>query len=208
MTSPREPLPPGTRALIEQLAQGDPDATLSLGELLDSFSERAFGVFLLLVMLPCFIPLPFGVGSISGGLAALIGAQLLLRLQRPWLPGFLARRPIHRRTLIHFRDRMSRWLERLERLTRTRNEVLFENPLAHAFTGLMLISLGISIALPLPLTNYQFGLILLCYAFALIERDGRLLAIAWLLGVAELVFVVAFSAQMTEWVHRILQERS
>jgi hypothetical protein len=201
MTKPEEPLPPSTRALIEQLAQGDPEATLSMGELLDSFSERAFGLFLLLVMLPCFIPLPFGVGSISGGLTALIGVQLLLRLQRPWLPGWLARRPIHRRALINFRDRMSRWLERLERLTRPRNEILFENPLAHAFTALLLISLGIAIALPLPLTNYPFGLILLCYAFALIERDGRLLAIAWILGLTEIGLLAGFSAELTSWVH-------
>jgi hypothetical protein len=201
MTASNEPLPHSTRALIEQLAQGDPEATLSMGELLDSFDERAFGLFLLLVMLPCFIPVPFGVGSISGGLAALVGAQLLFRFHRPWLPGFLARRPIHRRALIRFRDRMSRWLERLERLTRPRNEILFDHPLAHAFTGLLLIGLGISLALPVPLTNYPFGLILLCYAFALIERDGRLLAIAWILGLTEIGLLAGFSTQLTAWIH-------
>lgn len=199
MTSGDEPLPHGTRALIDQLAQGDADETLSMGELVDSFSERAFGLFLLLVMLPCFIPLPFGVGSISGGLAALVGLQLLFRLHRPWLPGWLARRPIHRRTLIHFRDRMSRWLQRLERLTRPRYEALLDHPLAHAFTGLLLIGLGIALALPIPLTNYPFGVILLCYAFALIERDGLLLAIAWTLGVAEIALLAGFSTQLTSW---------
>ena len=199
--TPETPHPPSTRALIEQLAQGDPEAVLNLGELLDNFSERAFGLFLLFAMLPCFIPLPFGVGSVSGGLSALIGVQLLLRLQRPWLPAWLARRPIHRRTLMNFRDRMSRWLERLERLTRPRNEILFENPFAHAFTGLLLIGLGIALALPLPLTNYPFGLILLCYAFALIERDGRLLVVAWILGLVEIGLLAGFSAQLTTWVH-------
>jgi hypothetical protein len=200
MNPPREPLPHSTRALVEQLAQGDPDDILSFGELLDNFSERAFGLFLLLVLLPCFIPLPFGVGAVSGALAALIGVQFLLRLQRPWLPGFLARRPIHRRALIRFRDRMSVWLGRLERLTKPRNEVLFEHPLAHAFTGLLLTGLGIALALPLPLTNYPFGMILLCYAFALIERDGILLAIAWTLGVVEIGLLAGFSAELSAWV--------
>ena len=204
MTSNQPPLPHGTRALVEQLAQGDPDASLNFGQLLDSFSERAFGLFLLLVMLPCFIPLPFGVGSLSGALVALVGLQLLFRLHRPWLPRFLARRPIQRRSLIQFRDRMSRWLQRLERLTRPRNEILFDHPLAHAFTSLLLIALGISLALPLPLTNYPFGLILLCYAFALIERDGRLLIIGWILGVTEIALIAGFSAELTEWVHRLL----
>jgi len=185
--------------LIEHLAQGDPDEVLSLGELLDQFSERAFGLFLLLVLLPCFIPLPFGVGAVSGALTALIGVQFLLRLQRPWLPGFLARRPMHRRSLIRFRDRMSVWLGRLERLTKPRNEILFDHPLAHATTGMLLTGLGVALALPLPLTNYPFGLILLCYAFALIERDGRLLVVAWGLGIAEIAVIAGFSAQLSQW---------
>ena len=204
MTPNHAPLPHSTRALIEQLAEGDPDGTLSMGELLDRFDERAFGLFLLLVMLPCFIPVPFGVGSISGGLAALVGAQLLFRLHRPWVPGFLARRPIHRRSLIRFRDRLSRWLERLERLTRPRHEKLLEHPIAHAFTGLLLIGLGVALALPIPLTNYPFGLILLCFAFALIERDGILLAIAWALGVVEIGLLAGFSTQLTSWAQGLL----
>jgi hypothetical protein len=99
---------------------------------------------------------------------------------------------------------MSRCLQRLERLTRPRNEILFDHPLAHAITSLLLISLGISLALPLPLTNYPFGLILLCYAFALIERDGRLLIIGWILGVTEIALIAGFSAELTEWAHRLL----
>ena len=35
--------------------------------------------------------------------------------------------------------------------------------------------LGILLCLPIPLTNYPFGLILLAYSFALIERDGALM---------------------------------
>ena len=41
-----------TRALLEKLAEGDPGGFMSLAELLDRFSERAFGLFLLLVLLP------------------------------------------------------------------------------------------------------------------------------------------------------------
>lgn len=196
---------PSTRRLIEQLAEGDAQGSITLGEILDRFSERSFGVLLLIFLLPCFIPLPFGVGALSGALAGLIGVQLLLRIDHPWLPGWLARRPIKRESLIRFRNRMSRWLERLERLTRPRDEFLFEHPLAHAFTGLMLLVLGVALALPLPLTNYPFGLILLAYAFALIERDGRLLAIGWVLGVIEVVAVVGLSGSLMTWIGRLFR---
>lgn len=190
--------PPSTRALVDQLAEGDPDEVVTFAELLDRFSERSFGLFLLLVMLPCFIPLPVGVGGVSGAFVALIGLQFLMRFEHPWLPGFLATRKIHRHTLAGFRNRMGKWLGRIEKLTRPRNEGMFLHPAAHAFTGLLLLLLGIALALPLPLTNYPFGLILLSFAFALIERDGRLMLIAWGLGVAEIVVVAGFSGTVTK----------
>ena len=196
MTSPA---PAGTRALLEQLAEGDPEGSMSLSELLDRFSERAFGLFLLLVLLPCFIPLPIGQGTVCGSFTMLIGVQLLLRKQHPWLPGVLARHRIQRRTLVNFRDRMGRWLLRIERLSKPRGTILLEHPLAHAFTGLLLIALGLLLALPLPLTNYPFGLLLLAYAFALIERDGWLLLLAWILGLGEIVIIAGFSSQITHW---------
>ena len=201
---PDEQTPLTTRALINQLAEGDPDEALTLGELLDRFSERSFGLFLLIVMLPTFIPIPVGMGAISGALAALIGLQLLARLEHPWLPRFVARQQIHRHRLISFRDRMGRWLERIERLTKPRNQALLQHPLAHAFTGLLLLVLGIMLGLPLPLTNYPFGLILLFFAFALIERDGRLMLVAWALGLAEIALVIGFSQQLVRWGNALL----
>jgi hypothetical protein len=192
----KKPAPPTTRALVDQMADGDPADFLSLGELLDRFSERSFGLFLLLVMLPCFIPIPVGQGGVSGALAALIGAQFLFRLEHPWLPRFLAKRQFQRSSLIRFRDRMGKWLGRIERMTRARNEGIFLHPVAHAFTGLLLVLLGVALVLPIPLTNYPFGLILLAFAFALIERDGRLMLIAWIAGVFEIIAVAFFSGSI------------
>ena len=195
----KAPPPITTRALVDQLAEGDPNEVLSLGELLDRFSERSFGLFLLIVMLPTFIPIPVGMGAVSGALTSLIGLQFLARLQHPWLPRFVARREIHRYRLISFLDRMGRWLDRIERLTRPRNQALLLHPLAHAFTGLLLVVLGILLSLPLPLTNYPFGFVLLAFAFALIERDGRLMLLAWVLGLAEIAVMVGFSSQIVAW---------
>jgi hypothetical protein len=205
-----QPVPPTTRMLVDQIADGDPAEFLSLGELLDRFSERSFGLFLLLVLLPCFIPIPVGQGGVSGALAALIGAQFLFRLEHPWLPRFLARRQFQRGAFVRFRDRMGKWLGRIERLTRARNEGIFLHPAAHAFTGLLLVLLGIALVLPIPLTNYPFGLILLMFAFALIERDGRLMLLAWAAGIFEIVLVSFFSgsiaklsAQAIDWLRHL-----
>jgi hypothetical protein len=199
-----KPQPVTTRALVDELATGDPNEALTLGELLDRFSERSFGLFLLIVMLPTFIPIPVGVGGLSGALAALIGLQFLARLEHPWLPKFIARREIHRHRLVSFRNRMGKWLDRIERLTKPRTQGVLTHPVAHAFTGLLLVVLGIALALPLPLTNYPFGLILLAFSFALIERDGRLMLLAWAAGLVEIAALVGFSSQIVAMVEKLL----
>jgi hypothetical protein len=196
---PQGPPPITTRGLVEELAVGDPNEELSFGELLDRFSERSFGVFLLLVMLPTFIPIPVGVGALSGGLASLIGLQFLARLEHPWMPKWVAKYKIHRYRIVGFRDRMGKWLGRLERLTKPRYTGMFTHWAAHAFTGLLLVILGVLLCLPIPLTNYPFGLILLAFSFALIERDGALMLIAWGFGLAEIAAVAGFGNQMVAW---------
>ncbi|KFN49236.1 exopolysaccharide biosynthesis protein [Arenimonas composti] len=182
-----------TRALIEDVAGHEGDADFTIGDLLDRFSERAFGVFLLIVLLPAFVPLPIGAGAISGPLVSLIGVQLMLQMEHPWVAGFIARRPLSRRFMQSFQKRTARVLGWLEKLTHPRTRVLIDHPLARAFTGLLLVLLGVLLALPLPATNYPFGFVLLFYCIALIERDGRMMAIAWALGIAELIVVALMS---------------
>jgi hypothetical protein len=185
-----------TRALVDRLAHGDPEGSITFGELLDQFSERSWGIFLLLALLPNFIPIPVGVGAVSGGLVVLIGVQLLFHVEHPWLPRFLAQRQIPRHTLVSFRNHMDRWLARIERLIKPRWQGVLDNKYGHAFSGFMLIVLGVILALPIPGTNYIFGALLLGYALALIERDGKLMLACWGLGLFEMAAVPYISAKM------------
>lgn len=189
-----------TRALLHALAEGDDREPLTLGSLLDQFRERAYGVFMLVSVLPAFVPLPIGAGAISGPLISLIGLQLLVLMAHPWVPGFLSRRPLSRTSMVKFRDRTAGLLRRLEKVSRPRTEVVIDHPAAKMFTGLLLVVLGFLLALPIPATNYPFGLIILAFAIALIERDGRLMIAAWVLGIIEIVVVAFFSGQIAVWV--------
>lgn len=188
-----------TRALVDRLAHGDPDGSVTFGELLDQFSERAWGLFLLLALLPNFIPIPVGVGAVSGALIVLIGVQLLFHVEHPWMPAFLANRAIPRATLVGFRNRLDKWLGRIEKLIKPRWQGVLDNKYGHAFSGFMLIVLGAILALPIPGTNYIFGALLLGYALALIERDGKLMLLCWGLGIFEATAVPYISAQVIYW---------
>jgi hypothetical protein len=198
------PLPVGTSELLIELGNPDGGELLLFDELLLRFGSRAFGVLLLIALLPAFIPAPIGMGAISGPLICLLGLQLMLLRPAPWLPGFVRRRGLRRSSIRRFLERTQRLLARLERVCRPRLPALIEHPLANAFTGLQLVLLGFLLALPIPLTNYPFGILLLFYVMALIERDGKLLLVAWILGLIAIIGTFMLSTEVIELLQRLL----
>ena len=204
MTRAREA---GTRALLDGFAEGDPADLLSLRMLLAGLGRRAFGMLLFVSVLPAFIPVPVG-GAVAGPLVVLIGAQLLVLRRRPWLPRFVAERGFHRQALARFDRTISPALRRLERLVRPRLLHLLDRRAAAAFTGLLLLLLGLLLSLPIPLTNYLFGGLLLLFALALLERDGALMLIAWVGGIVSVAVFGVLSETLlqaiTPWIDRLI----
>ena len=60
------------------------------------------------------------------------------------------------------------------------------------------------LALPIPLTNYLFGGIILVFALALLERDGALMLGAWGLGLAALATTGALSGGLVAALQPVL----
>lgn len=204
----RKPRELGTRALLDALAIGDPEEVLKLRDVLAGLGRSTFGMLLMVATLPAFIPIPGLAGALSGPLVMLVGAQLLFMLRKPWLPGFLAERGPHRKLLVSFSHRISPWLERLERLVKPRLTAVLDHPLASLFTGLLLVLLGLLLSLPIPFTNYLFGALMLMFAFALLERDGALMLLAWAAGIVAIGFFGILSgnlvAMATRWIDSLL----
>ena len=186
----------GTRSLLDAFAVGNPDEVLQLGDVFTGLGRRSFGMLLFVTTLPAFIPIPGVGGAVSGPLVVLVGLQLLFGLRKPWLPKFIARRGPHRHLMVRFRNRLSPWLARLERVVRPRASAMLDYRPASAVTGMMLILLGLLLSLPIPFTNFVFGGLLLLFAFALLERDGRLMAIAWIAGAAAVAVFGVLSGQL------------
>ncbi|MFT3761776.1 MAG: exopolysaccharide biosynthesis protein [Pseudoxanthomonas sp.] len=192
--------------MLDELAAGDPGERLPLADLLGNLRQSGFGLFLLICVLPAFLPIPGLAGGLSGPLTALVGLQLLVGLRRPWLPRFLARRGPHRGTIARFRDKFSGVLRRLEWVVRPRLAWVLERRIAGAVTGLLLILLGVLLSLPIPFTNYLFGVLLLVYAIALLEGDGALMLIAWLAGAVAIVVFGAASGSLLELAMALLRK--
>lgn len=193
-----------TSSLIDAIGASEAGPDVSFDELLDEFRERAFGALLLLVLLPTFIPVPIGIGAVTGPFIALIGLQMVLTFEHPWLPRWIGRRRMQRATVKRFGDRFRRFLSWLEKLCAPRLVEFLEHRGTRAFTGLQLALLGFLLSLPIPFTNYPFGFILLCYAIALIERDGRLLIVSWVLGIGAIVASALLSGEVVGFIQKLL----
>lgn len=213
MTDSSEPQPgpatarnEGIRTLMAMASEGDPEQHLRLREVLGGLQQGAFGMFLLLGILPAFIPLPGVAGALSGPLVMLIGAQMLIGLRSPWLPPLIARRGPRRRTLERFTRRLARPLHFLDRLLKPRLSAVIEPLPARIFTGVQLLVLGLLLSLPIPFTNYLFGLQLLLFALALLERDGRLMLLNWIGAIAAISFFGISSGQLLTYLTRLLND--
>ena len=193
---PGHPPEAGTRMLLDAFAEGDPDEVLRLGDVFTGLGRRSFGMLLFVSTLPGLIPIPGVGGAISGPLVVLVGLQLLVGLRKPWLPGFIARRGPHRHAMSRFLDLLAPWLTRLERLVKPHAAAMLDHRLASAFTGLLLVLLGVLLALPIPFTNYLFAALLLMFAFALLERDGRLMGVAWAAAVVAIAVFGVLSGSL------------
>jgi hypothetical protein len=181
-----------TAELLRTALDSTSGDTVTLGEFLDTIGERAFGFVILILALPNFIPVPIGVGGVMGVLVIFIGLQMLAGMEHPWLLKKLRDRGVARSSVEKFVKRLTPVLRWLERICRPRFENLTEHP-GHRVTGLLLVLVGVALALPIPFTNYVFGLLLVVYAVALIERDGIALIVAWIASAGVAVALLSLS---------------
>ncbi|HET8555382.1 MAG TPA: exopolysaccharide biosynthesis protein [Rhodanobacteraceae bacterium] len=201
MTRPHGSHRTTTRVLRDAIEAQEGD-DITLDTLLVPLRSRAFGVMLLVFAIPNFIPVPIGIGGAMGVLTVLLGLQMLFGLEHPLVPAWLRRKSMHRTRVERFLERTSRITGWLERWCRPRLEPVTRLPWS-MLSGLALVILGVLLALPIPFTNYLFGVVLLAFSFALLERDGALLLAMWMTSAVLLVLSFLFSHALLDLMHQM-----
>ncbi|KPQ14364.1 MAG: putative ABC transporter permease component [Rhodobacteraceae bacterium HLUCCO18] len=191
MAQPDEPMEISRRlAMLAENVEGD---AASMDWIMAQLHERAFGLFLLVLALPCCIPFLYGVPQIVALPLMFISAQILLGRTRPWLPRKLGARTVSKAALEDLSRRATPWLQRIETVSRPRLASLTRRPLDQV-VGLTLVLFSASILVPLPGTNTVPGIAVVIVAMGLLQRDGVLVILGSLLGtawIASLVFAGA-----------------
>lgn len=177
------------------LAKDAPGETVTLGWILNQLHERAFGLFLLILALPCCIPFLYGVPQIVALPLLFVTAQIVAGRQVPWLPVKLRERQVAASSLADLAKRAGPWLRKLEAVSKPRLSVLTRRPLDRVI-GLALLLFSGSILVPLPATNTVPGFAVVLAAMGLLQRDGILVGVGCVLGTAWIATLVLAGATL------------
>lgn len=183
---------PSIDSRLRSAAQDLRGERVALRQLAEAHGRATEGTLLVLLALPCMLPVP-GTGSVLGwGLAAMALAmwrghdfvQLPDKLARFEMPLPAARRTLH--VAASFYAAAARYArERRPQLT----------PLRRRCVALLVGLSGVLIVLPIPFGNLLPGLAVILVALGQVFRDGLALLAGMAIGVAAL----AFTAAMLAW---------
>ncbi|MFN3856139.1 MAG: exopolysaccharide biosynthesis protein [Caulobacter sp.] len=183
--------------LVVGLPDGAGPEGLTLGEVLDRMDERAFGILILILAVPCLVPALYGVPQIVGVPIILLAAQMMVGREEPWLPASWLNKRISLEWLERmagFADKSMRWTERVSRPRLTFLATGLGEKIAAAF---MILA---TLTIVLPMTNSVPSLALTLLAVGVIQRDGAFVALgsavatAWVGFLASVVIGLAFGA--------------
>lgn len=177
-------------------------ATISLGALSDLMEERAFGLLLLVLALPCCLPFVYILPQLVALPMVVLATQMATGRRAPWLPETLRKRRLPVAAMLDIVTRAQRYGGWLERFAHPRFPS-FTGDRATRIIGALLIVPCLSILVPLPLTNTVPGMGVALTAVGLIERDalfvvlGLLVALIWVAilaigGPALIYFLISF----------------
>ena len=191
-----------TSAVLDGLLGREAPERVTLGSLMGGLGDRSFGVVLLVLALLGLLP---GVSAVAGVLLTVPAFQMVMARPGPVLPRRVAARRFEAERLARVVRRVVPVLRFLERFIRPRWATPFEAT-KRAVGGVVLL-LAASLLAPVPLSNVPPALATGLIAFAYLEEDGLLLAIALaaalaMLAAASLAAWEALSA--TGWVPGIL----
>lgn len=158
-------------------------ARISVGELTQKFGGRALGALLFVFGLACTLPLPPGGTTIFGFPLLLLAPQLVIGASAPWLPRQVKARTISTADLKSGLPKAIAWLRRLEAVSRPRLPILF-GPVGERLIGLVCTILALVLILPIPLGNMLPALAVVVLSFSLIQRDGLVALLGYVLAAA------------------------
>lgn len=175
------PLSLPTSVQLSRMLDRVSGARVSIKWLLGELGERSFGFTLLILAVIALLP---GASTPAGVLIAWPAVQLVLGHETVVLPRLMARREVDVARLARAIAALVPRLTWAERLIRPRWPGLFQS--LRQATGAAMLLLGLTLTLPMPLTQVMPALVIMLLAVAYLEEDGCVLLLALLAALCSL----------------------
>jgi hypothetical protein len=176
--------------VLDRLFAGPRNSLLTISAILEGLENRSYAFAIAALNLPNCIPtgIPW-LSTVTGVPMLLLVAQYFMGRPSPSLPDFIGKRGLDRGRLQDFLGRARRHLRRLERTIHPR----YGAWLAGMPRRLLLLAWTANIfilALPIPFDNFFPAWAILFFCLALIEGDGIMAMLGWLLTVVTAAWTV------------------
>jgi hypothetical protein len=155
--------------LLRRLADDGGDAGLTLHEIRDRLDERAYGLLILLLSIPCLVPGLYGVPQVVGLIVILLAGQMLVGREEPWLPRWFLNLRCKGSWLKAMADFAETKLGWIDRLSRPRLRRFADGPGEKLAAVFMILA---TVTIVMPLTNTIPSIALALLSVGLIQRDG------------------------------------
>ncbi len=191
---PRGPQKPSR--LSDIVRSIDTSEDMTIGQLVDSLGERAFGALMFIFAVPNVIPTPPGTSAILGLPLVILTWQVMVGRQTLWLPQLVRQRRISKEMLATFVNKVTPVMARLERVLRPRFGMIVASNLAERVIGLVAFPLALILFLPIPFGNIPPAAAIACLALGLAERDGVAVVVGYVLALASAAVLAAVSSAL------------
>lgn len=180
----------GLLETLQRLFSGDRQSVLPLDEFLGALQGRSYAFAIAALNLPNCVPtgIPW-LSTITGLPMVWLLVQFFAGRPVPSLPGFIGRRGLQRGKLQVFLARAQRHIRRLENTVHARLEWWVNGMPRQALLTAWTLDIVI-LALPIPFDNLFPAWAILFFCLALIEDDGMMAMMGWLLTIVTAVWTV------------------
>lgn len=178
--------------ILQSVVKDNISDFISFQEIKNSLHQKGFSLLMLFFALPLSIPLPVppGLTTLPAIPLLIFSLQMILGHDSPWMPSWLGKKSIKRKTLAFMIEKTNPYIIKVETFMRPRM-YFFSSNLGKKISACFTFIFAISIANPIPLSNMVPSLGIVLISFGLLCRDGLLIILGIIIGILGVLFSLA-----------------
>ena len=171
-------------SIIEEFLDNTKDLeNISINDIRNSFKDMGFHLMMLVISVPLCLPLPVppGLTTIAAIPLLLFCAQMLLGMRTPYLPKYILNKEFKKNIMHSIFHKSLFYLKKIEKVVHVRLWV-FSSKLGNMITNIFCTLFAISIALPIPLTNFIPAIGIALISLGILNKDGIIVFLGIIIG--------------------------